>query len=104
LFEAALVASHTSGWSGNLVHAHSLEAGRLWLAGEIDVLNDDLLAAVLAAATRNADADLIVDCAQLRYMSVSGWRAAPCATRPFRERGGRVRFAALTTTTARCCR
>ena len=83
------------------MHAHTPDAGRLCLAGEIDVSNDDLLAAVLAAATRSAGAELIVDCGELGYMSVSGWRAALSATRPFRERGGRVRLMALTTTTAR---
>ncbi len=95
------VARHSSGWSGNLVHAYRLDADRLCLAGEIDVSNDDLLAAVLAAATRSAGAELIVDCAELGYVSVSGWRAALDATRPFRERGGRVRLMALPTTMAR---
>jgi anti-anti-sigma factor len=95
------VTRHSSGWTGHLICAHSPDAGRLGLIGEIDVSNDDLLAAVLAAATRSAGVELIVDCAQLRYMSVSGWRAALSATQPFRERGGRVRLVALTTTTAR---
>ena len=95
------VGRHSSGWSGHLVHAYRMDVGRLCLAGEIDVSNDDLLAAVLAAATRSAGAELIVDCGELGYMSVSGWRAALSATRPFRERGGRVRLVALTTTTAR---
>jgi anti-anti-sigma factor len=95
------IGRHSSGWSEQLVHAHNLGAGRLRLTGEIDLSNDYLLAAVLAAAARTADAELVVDCTDLRYMSVCGWRAVAAATAPFRDRGGRVRLAGLTTIAAR---
>jgi anti-anti-sigma factor len=95
------IGRHSSGWRGHLVHAHNLGAGRLRLAGEIDVSNDYLLEAVLAVATRSGAAELSVDCTDLNFMSASGWRALATGTAPFRERGGRVRLSGLTTMLAR---
>jgi anti-anti-sigma factor len=95
------IARHSSGWSGHLVHAHTVGPGRLHLAGEIDVSNDYLLAAMLTAASRSARAELSVDCGDLRFMSASGWRAVVTATAAFREGGGRVRLSGLTTMPAR---
>jgi anti-anti-sigma factor len=95
------VTRHPAAWSGQLLHAHSTEPGRLRLVGEVDVANDRMFAAVCARALELAGPVLVVECAELGFMSVSGWRTLAAATAGFRAAGGRVRLAGLTKLTTR---
>jgi anti-anti-sigma factor len=94
------VARHTSGWSGWMLQAHSPRAGRLRLLGEIDASNDWMLPAVCSRAVERAT-ELVVECDELVFMSVSGWRVLATATAGFREGGGSIRLTGLTALTAR---
>jgi len=94
------VARHTSGWSGWMLRAQSPRAGLLRLLGEIDASNDWMLPAVCARAVEQAS-ELVVECDELVFMSVSGWCVLATATAGFREGGGRIRLTGLTALTAR---
>jgi anti-anti-sigma factor len=87
-----------------MLHAYRPEPDRLHLAGEVDSSNDHVLAAVLAATVERCGAELVLDCADLTFVSVGGWRAVAQATAPLRARGGRVRVAALSPFAARVLR
>jgi anti-anti-sigma factor len=98
------VARHPSGWRERMLHAYWSEPGRLHLVGEVDSSNDHVLAALLAATVERCGAQLVLDCTDLTFVSVGGWRAMAQATAPLRERGGRVRVAALSPFAARVLR
>jgi anti-anti-sigma factor len=95
------VERHPAGWSGQLLHAYTTGPGRLRLVGEVDVANDRMFAAVCARALGQAGPVLVLECAELTFMSVSGWRALAAVTADFRAAGGRVRLAGLTKLTTR---
>jgi anti-anti-sigma factor len=87
---ANMITAHSSGWGDQMVHAYCGESGQLCLEGEVDPANDVVFAAMLSAAAAAVERSLVVECAALRFMSVSAWRAAVNATAALRERGGRV--------------
>jgi anti-anti-sigma factor len=92
---------HPAAWSGPLLHAHSAEPGRLRLVGEVDAANDRMFAQVCARAAEQAGPVLVVECAELAFMSVSGWRTMAATTAGFRGAGGQVRLSGLTKLTTR---
>jgi hypothetical protein len=110
---------HRTGWHHQMLHVRHRGHGLLAVHGEIDASNDELFAAVLAAAAdqvgtgtgaRGAagagDAEeegplLVLDCAGLDFSSVSGLRAAVTGTEAFRAGGGRVALTGLRPFTAR---
>ncbi|HYH32846.1 MAG TPA: MEDS domain-containing protein [Pseudonocardia sp.] len=116
---------HRSGWRHRLLHLHDRGHGRLDVHGEIDSSNDELFAALLAAATHRVSTGtdteplpgkrrvhepesdpsgtevhgrrrlLVLDCTGLTFSSVSGWRATVAGTEAFRAGGGRVALTGL---------
>ncbi len=95
-----VIGRHSSGWGDAGLRAGMPGPGRLRIEGEVDAGNDEVLAAVVAAALERVDAArveavLVVDCAGLEFMSVSAWRVMVRATAPFRRAGGRVQLHGL---------
>jgi anti-anti-sigma factor len=89
---AAAIDRHPSGWGERMLHASLSGTGRLHLRGEVDMTNDRLLAEAVGAAVRRAGPVLEVECVELAFMSVHGWRVLVAGTEEFRRSGGRVRL------------
>jgi anti-anti-sigma factor len=77
--------------SGICASALSVVAGpgEVRVSGEVDLVNEHLLAMALRAMARSG-AELRIDVARLRFLSVGGARALVQATDFCRRRGGRV--------------
>jgi anti-anti-sigma factor len=88
-----IAATHRGG-----LHERQLQVsgsrGRLHLTGEVDLANEDVLAAALRAAVSNGSAVLSVDLSGIRFLGAGGVRALEVTTRRFRTAGGRLRLVA----------
>lgn len=84
------VAAHHIGgiWERQLQTSEA--EGRLILSGAVDVDNDQILAAVLSAATSPASGVLPIDFSRVEFLSVSACRALAESTEKFRARGGQL--------------
>jgi anti-anti-sigma factor len=91
----AAIDRHPSGWGERMLHAALSGTGRLHLRGEVDMTNDRLLAEAVGAAARRAGPVLEVECVELVFMSVHGWRVLVAGTEEFRRSGGRVRLSGV---------
>lgn len=112
------VARHPSGCSETTLHGRWLAPGRLELAGEVDLSNDDVLAAILdnavAAVLKAHDSTdapdhagtpddhpaagvepavvLEIGCAELMFVSASGWRRFAAAGEALQAAGSTLRL------------
>ncbi len=84
-----LVSLHLGGVRGARL-ASGAAAGALAIAGEIDISNEDLLAAVLETAAGTAGGTLHVDLGGVTFLGAAGCRALLQGTDRFRRGGGRV--------------
>ncbi len=85
-----LVADHHPAGVREQRLATSVGNGRMTVAGEVDIANDDVLAGSLEAATRDATGVFTVDLRHLTFLGVAGCRAMTAGTEAFRRRGGEL--------------
>lgn len=82
-----LVAAHPDGVRSSMLVGRRTSTG-LAMAGEVDISNLDLLAAVVGqAAATTAEPLVVLDLSDLRFMDVAGCRALVHATRDLRAEG-----------------
>jgi anti-anti-sigma factor len=98
-----VVEAHPGGVRDRLVELVA-EPGRLALAGEIDISNEAMVMSAVGAAANASLETLELDMAEVRFISVSGWRAIAAGTDRFRARGGRVRLTGSQRAVARSLR
>jgi anti-anti-sigma factor len=78
---------HRHGVRETRLHGSQVD-DRLTLAGEVDLANEQILAATLLAATSSTSADVFrVDLRAVMSLSAGGWRAIVEATRSYRNEG-----------------
>jgi anti-anti-sigma factor len=84
-----VVDRHMTGIGERLLST-SGDDGELVLAGEVDMSNEEVLAAALRAATSRAPDTFRLDLRQLGFLSAGGCRAIDEGTRQFRDASGIV--------------
>ena len=87
-----LARSHGAGVRDQLFQAAPVKGG-LAVAGDLDVLNEDVMRSLLMAGTTKAGCDgFVIDLSQVDFLDVTGARAMLSGTRAYRARGGKVRL------------
>lgn len=85
--------------AGEIRTAHlitGMDAGRMVVAGELDVTNDTLLTLLLKVVSASASERLVVNLSSVNFMGVAAARALVEGTADFRDAGGRVMLRAPT--------